>query len=125
MHVRGLDHIVLTVSSLERTCDFYEAVLGMTRQTFAGGRTALAFGAQKINLHLAGKEYDPHAGSPKPGSADFCLIVADVKEAEAALKDAGVAIIEGPVEKVGARGALISVYCRDPDGNLVELSEYK
>lgn len=125
MHVRGLDHIVLTVGSIDRSCDFYEKVLGMTRETFAGGRTALVFGAQKFNLHQAGSEFEPKAAVPKPGSADFCLIVADVEEAKATLDLAGVEIVEGPVEKIGARGTLLSIYCRDPDGNLVELAEYR
>lgn len=125
MRVRGFDHIVLTVGSIDRTCDFYEKVLGMTREIFAGGRMALTFGAQKINLHQAGNEFEPKAAAPKPGSADFCLIVADIDEAKATLEMAGVEVVEGPVEKIGARGTLLSIYCRDPDGNLVELAEYK
>ncbi len=125
MRVRGLDHIVLTVASIDRTCAFYVDVLGMKRETFAGGRTALSFGAQKINLHQAGSEFEPKAATPKPGSEDFCLIVDSVADAKAALDKAAIPIIEGPVEKTGARGQILSIYCRDPDGNLVELSEYK
>lgn len=125
MNVIGLDHLVLTVADIEATCDFYTGVLGMKRETFAGGRTGLSFGSQKINLHKAGAEYDPHAESPEPGSGDFCLIVDSVEAAEARLKERGIAIEVGPTEKVGARGPLMSVYCRDPDGNLVELAEYR
>lgn len=125
MQILGLDHIVLTVASIEDTCRFYEGVLGMTRETFAGGRVALKFADQKINLHLKGKEFTPHAAAPLPGSADFCLIVDRLAAAQDALAQAGVEIVHGPVEKIGARGALLSIYCRDPDGNLVELAEYR
>lgn len=124
MRVTDLDHIVLTVADIEATCGFYQDVLGMTRETFAGGRTALKFGDQKFNLHEAGNEFEPKAATPKPGSADFCLTVDDVGAAEARLREKGVEIIEGPGPKTGARGAITSIYCRDPDGNLVELSQY-
>lgn len=125
MRILAIDHIVLTVRSLERACAFYEGVLGMTRKTFADGRTALHFGSQKINLHLSGREFEPKAARPEPGAADICLLVADVREAQAAIEAAGIDVIEGPVAKEGARGVLLSIYCRDPDGNLVELSEYR
>ena len=125
MKITGLDHLVITVADIEATCAFYCDVLGMTRETFAGGRTGLSFGPQKINLHKAGAEYVPHAETPAPGSGDFCLIVESVADAEARLKERGIAIEVGPTEKVGARGRLMSVYCRDPDGNLVELAEYR
>lgn len=124
MRIEGLDHIVLTVTSVEDACAFYEGVLGMRRETFGGGRTALLFGAQKFNLHTAGKEFKPHARKPGAGTADFCLIVDSVAAAETRLKEKGIAIEEGPVARTGARGKLMSVYCRDPDGNLVELAEY-
>lgn len=124
MRITGLDHLVLTVADIDATCEFYVRVLGMTRETFAGGRTALKFGDQKFNLHPAGNEYEPKAVKPVPGSEDFCLIVEDVAAAEARLREAGVEIIEGPGPKTGARGELLSIYCRDPDGNLVELSQY-
>lgn len=124
MRVTALDHLVLTVADIDATCAFYEQVLGMRRETFAGGRTALAFGNQKFNLHLAGREFEPKATKPVPGSADICLIVDDVAGAEAALQDAGVEIIDrGP--RTGATGPISSIYCRDPDGNLIELSEYQ
>lgn len=124
MRITGLDHLVLTVADIDATCDFYEHILGMTRESFAGGRTALKFGDQKFNLHQAGREFEPKADKPVPGSADICLIVDDVSAAEKKLNDGGVEIIDrGP--RTGARGEIISIYCRDPDGNLIELSEYK
>lgn len=124
MRITGLDHLVLTVADIDATCDFYVSVLGMTRESFAGGRTALKFGDQKFNLHQAGREFEPKADKPVPGSADICLIVDDVAAAEQKLTGAGVAIIDrGP--RTGAKGEIISIYCRDPDGNLIELSEYK
>lgn len=121
--VRAVDHFVLTVTDVEATVAFYTRVLGMEAVTFGDGRRALAFGAHKINLHQAGAEYVPHAANPVPGSADFCLL-SDVPVVDLAdyLVQQGVEIIEGPVEKTGATGALLSIYFRDPDGNLVELS---
>lgn len=124
MTITGLDHLVLTVASIERTCSFYEGVLGMRRETFGKGRTALQFGAQKINLHEAGNEFEPRADRPTPGSGDLCFIVEDVGAARSLLEEAGVEVIEGPVPRTGAVGRILSVYCRDPDGNLIELSEY-
>lgn len=97
----------------------------MKRETFAGGRTALNFGEQKINLHEAGKEFEPKAIHPTPGSGDLCFVVEDVHAAHKQLEDAGIEIIEGPVARTGAVGELLSVYCRDPDGNLIELSQYQ
>lgn len=125
MRIQGLDHIVLTVADIEAACAFYEEVLGMNRETFANGRTALRFGDQKFNLHQAGAEFEPKAAMPRAGSADFCLIVDDVAAAEARLQEKEIEIVEGPVPKTGAAGALTSIYCRDPDGNLVELAEYQ
>jgi catechol 2,3-dioxygenase-like lactoylglutathione lyase family enzyme len=121
-----IDHIVLTVRDIDATCDFYSRVLGMTAVTFgAQRRRALAFGAQKINLHLAGHEFEPKADKPTAGSADFCLITTTpLTEVIAHLKACDVTIIEGPVSKTGATGALLSVYFRDPDNNLVEVSNY-
>ena len=124
MRVTGLDHLVLTVASIEQSCDFYQQVLGMEREVFAGGRTALRFGAQKFNLHQAGKEFEPKAERPTPGSADVCLIVDSLEAAKMRLEAEQVEIIDGPARRTGARGAIMSIYCRDPDGNLVELSEY-
>ena len=125
MTVTGLDHLVLTVASIERTCRFYVKALGMHRETFAGGRTALKFGTQKINLHEAGKEFEPKAVHPTPGSGDLCFVVQNLEEAKLRLDAEGIEIIEGPAPRTGAMGQILSIYCRDPDGNLIELSQYK
>lgn len=125
MTITGLDHLVLTVASIERTCAFYQSVLGMEREIFAGGRTALKFGSQKINLHEAGREFEPKAVYPTPGSCDLCFVVDDVHAAKKRLEEEGIEIIEGLVGRTGAMGAIVSVYCRDPDGNLIELSQYQ
>ena len=123
MHIDRLDHLVLTVRDVEATCAFYERALGMRAISFGGGRRALAFGSQKINLHQHGREFEPKAQHPTPGSADFCLITSvPLAEVVAHLAQAGVTIVEGPVAKTGATGPLLSVYFRDPDQNLVEVS---
>lgn len=123
--IERIDHIVLTVADVEKTCDFYRKVLGMNAMTFGDGRTALAFGSQKINLHAAGKEFKPRAGSPTPGSADICLITLDpMKEVMDHLASCGVEVIEGPVERTGAVGRILSVYFRDPEGNLIEVANH-
>jgi len=120
-----LDHLVLTVADIDATVAFYTRVLGMTAATFAGGRRALAFGAQKINLHRAGHEFVPHARQPAPGSADFCLITSvPLAAAMAHVRACGVTIEEGPVKRTGATGAIESFYFRDLDGNLIEVSNY-
>jgi catechol 2,3-dioxygenase-like lactoylglutathione lyase family enzyme len=120
-----LDHIVLTVADVEASVDFYVRVLGMRAVTFADGRRALHFGAQKINLHRAGREFEPKAAHPAPGSADFCLISATpIEEVAAHLVRCGVPIEDGPVARTGAQGEMTSVYFRDPDGNLLEVSTY-
>jgi|SRR5690348_375384 len=119
-----IDHVVLTVADIEATCRFYTRVLGMKRVEF-GGRVALAFGRQKINLHRVGHEYEPKARRATPGSGDFCLIAATPLEAVAAhLSACGVIVEVGPVPKTGALGPMRSIYFRDPDGNLVEVSNY-
>ncbi len=119
-----LDHIVLTVRDVEATVRFYERAFGMRGVTFGEGRRALAFGAQRINLHPAGGEYDPHAAAPVPGSGDLCLLTSvPLDEVRAHHLDAvGVPVELGPVARTGAAGALTSVYLRDPDGNLVEVA---
>jgi catechol 2,3-dioxygenase-like lactoylglutathione lyase family enzyme len=123
MRIRSLDHIVLTCAAPEATVAFYERV-GMTREEFAGGRLALRFGDQKLNLHQAGAEFRPHAATPLPGTADLCLLVEGSIEAVVErLAEVGITIEEGPVDRTGAIGPLRSVYVRDPDGNLVEFSE--
>lgn len=125
MRIDRIDHFVLTVASIEATCAFYRDVLGMEVVTFAGGRRALAFGAQKINLHEAGREFEPKAARPVAGSGDFCLIAeTPLEEVIAHLQDRGVTIEEGPVPRTGATGPIRSVYFRDPDGNLVEVATY-
>ena len=119
----SLDHLVLTVADLDATIAFYTRVLGMEVVTFGSGRKALAFGAQKINLHCAGAEFKPHAAAPTRGSADLCFLT-DVPLAAAAehIRSCGVTIEEGPVPRTGATGPILSVYLRDPDGNLIEVS---
>ncbi len=121
-----IDHIVVTAWDVDRTLEFYQRVLGMEPITFAGGRRGLAFGRQKINLHQAGREFEPKALKPGPGAIDLCFIsptpLADVVEH---IKSCGVAIVEGPVPRTGALGPMQSVYIRDPDGNLVEISNYE
>jgi len=120
-----LDHFVLTVADVEVAVDFYTRVLGMRAVTFGDGRRALHFGAQKINLHRAGHEFEPKAGRPAPGSADFCLISAiPIDEVAAHLESCGVPIELGPVARTGAQGPMTSIYFRDPDGNLLEVSTY-
>ncbi len=120
-----IDHIVLTVRDIQATCEFYSRVLGMRAVRFGEGRTALHFGRHKINLHLAGAEFEPKAATPVPGSADLCFIAETPLDAVIAhLRACRVEIIEGPVPKEGATGRLTSVYFRDPDENLVEVSNY-
>lgn len=120
-----VDHFVLTVGDLDTTCRFYERVLGARVVTFGDGRSALAFGRQKINLHVAGREFEPKALAPQPGSGDFCLIAATpLDRVIEHLAACGVAIELGPVPRTGATGPIRSVYFRDPDGNLVEVANY-
>ena len=119
------DHIVLTVSNIEETCAFYCRVLGMQMVTFAGGRKGLAFGVNKINLHELGREFEPKAHRPAAGSADFCLIArVPLEQVIQRLQSCDVPLVEGPVAKMGALGPMLSVYFRDPDLNLVEVSTY-
>ena len=128
IRIDHLDHLVLTVASIERTCDFYVRALGMAVETFGpntpeGRRKALRFGDQKINLHQAGREFEPKALRPTPGSADLCFIAATpLAEVVAHLERLGIAIEEGPVDRTGATGPIRSVYLRDPDANLIEIA---
>jgi catechol 2,3-dioxygenase-like lactoylglutathione lyase family enzyme len=125
MQVDRLDHIVLTVADVAATCAFYERVLGMQAVTFGGGRKALSFGNQKINLHQAGREFEPKAAVPTPGSADLCLVSkVPLDQVIAHLQSCGVPILEGPVQRTGAMGPITSVYFRDPDDNLIEVCNY-
>ncbi|MEJ6400316.1 VOC family protein [Nicoliella lavandulae] len=122
-----VDHFVLTVHDIEASCAFYHDVLGMEVIDFENGtRKALRFGNMKINLHQLGHEFNPKAEFPTPGSGDFCLITKDsIADVVATLKEKQVPIVEGPEPKHGAMGAIESVYVRDPDYNLVEISQYQ
>ncbi|MEL6299068.1 MAG: VOC family protein [Pseudomonadota bacterium] len=123
--VISLDHLVLTVGSIDATVAFYTRALGMGVETFGPEhRTALTFGPSKINLHAVERTFEPKAAAPTPGSADLCFVVDDLDAAVRRLERAGIAIIEGPVTRTGARGPIRSVYVRDPDANLIELSVY-
>lgn len=125
MKIDSLDHLVLTVADIDASIAFYVGVLGMEAVSFGAGRRALAFGAQKINLHPATAPLKPHALAPTPGSADLCLITTTpVAEVLRHLEACGVAVEEGPVPRTGAVGPIMSVYFRDPDGNLIEVSNY-
>ncbi len=121
--IQSLDHLVLTVASIEASVAFYVGVLGMEEIRFGTGRIALGFGAQKINLHQAGREFEPKATHPTPGSADLCFLSEiPVAEIAARLAALGVEIEEGPVPRTGATGPIASIYLRDPDANLIEIS---
>lgn len=125
MQVERIDHLVLTVKDLDRTVDFYTDVMGMRKVIFGEGRVALTFGQQKINLHQYGHEFEPKANTVMPGSADLCFIInEDVHQVTRHLVEKGVPVIEGPVKRTGAMGKILSVYFRDPDGNLIEVSNY-
>ena len=125
MRIERLHHLVLTVRDIAATCAFYEKVLGMAVVTFGEGRKALAFGRHKFNLHEAGREFEPKADKPTPGSADLCLIAqGDLDAVIAHLAACAVPILEGPVKRTGALGPIRSVYFRDPDRNLIEVSTY-
>jgi catechol 2,3-dioxygenase-like lactoylglutathione lyase family enzyme len=119
-----LDHLVLTVANIDATVAFYTSALGMELVTF-DGRKALRFGEQKINLHQAGNEFEPKAAHPTPGSADLCFITkTSLEDAISHLISKGYAIELGPVERTGAVGRMRSIYLRDPDSNLIEISNY-
>lgn len=123
MRIAALDHLVLTVRDVAVTVDFYTRVLGMEAVTFGQGRRALSFGVQKINLHQSGREFEPKAERPTPGSADLCFLTdVPLDEVVAHLASCGVAVEEGPVLRTGATGPILSVYIRDPDANLIEIS---
>ncbi len=125
MEINRIDHIVLTVRDLAATCAFYRRVLGMAVRREPERPVSLNFGGQKINLHAAGAEFSPRAALPTPGSADICLITdVDIDRVVAHLNSEGVEIEVGPVPRTGATGPIRSVYFRDPDQNLVEVSNY-
>ncbi len=122
------DHIVFTVQSIDETCAFYARVLGLTVQTYefdGSERKSLHFGDQKINLHEAGDEFEPKAHRPAPGAIDICFVTSTpIDEVIAQLDDCGVAVVDGPGVRTGALGKMRSVYFRDPDRNLIEVSNY-
>jgi catechol 2,3-dioxygenase-like lactoylglutathione lyase family enzyme len=123
MTLERLDHLVLTVHDLQASIRFYTQVLGMTHEVFGSDRHALKFGLQKINLHPASAPIQPHAAQPSPGSADLCFITATpLEQVIESLQNHSVTIESGPVSRTGAQGPIISVYFRDPDGNLLEVS---
>jgi catechol 2,3-dioxygenase-like lactoylglutathione lyase family enzyme len=125
MQIERLDHLVLTVADIDRTCEFYMRVLGMEVVRFGEGRTALRFGQQKINLHPVGNIPGLVAAKPTPGSGDLCFITAvPLPEVMAHLEACGVSIVAGPGPRAGAIGTIQSVYIRDPDQNLIEISNY-
>lgn len=120
-----IDHLVFTVADVEATCTFYQQVLGMRVETFGAGRKALCFGVQKINLHQYGREFEPKAKAPAPGCQDICLISSKPLDVIMQhLTACGVVIEEGPIQRTGATGPINSVYFRDLDGNLIEVSNY-
>lgn len=123
MQIQAIDHIVLTVHDIDATCDFYSRVLGIQVVTFGDSRKALAFGHQKFNLHQLGREFEPKAAFPTPGAIDICLLTATpLAQVVDHLRSAGVTVVDGPVARTGATGPIWSVYIRDPDANLVEIS---
>lgn len=124
MQIKQLDHLVLTVRDLQASVFFYCEILGMRHEIFGTQRHALHFGSQKINLHLATQELTPHALHPQPGSADLCLLIqGDLESCLAELQAKNIVIESGPLLRTGAQGPIRSIYLRDPDQNLIELSE--
>jgi len=119
-----LDHLVLTTTNVDACTDFYTRVLGMQLETFGTGRLALRYGNQKINIHERGREFEPKAHLPVPGALDLCFIARVSLEAVITqLRQAQWPILEGPVKRTGATGPILSVYVRDPDLNLIEISQ--
>lgn len=123
--IEAIDHIVFTVKNVDATCEFYQRVLGMEIATFGEGRKALSFGRQKINLHQWGKEFEPKAAAPAPGTQDICLITQKpILDVAKHIEGCGIEIEDGPVRRTGATGPILSIYFRDPDSNLIEVSNY-
>jgi len=126
MIIKAIDHLVLTVEDIDVSINFYTSILGFDAVTFGDNRKALVFGNQKINLHQKGKEIEPKAEHPTPGSADLCFIAeTKVEEVLQELKEKNVTVIEGIVDRTGASGKIRSIYFRDPDLNLIEVSNYQ
>lgn len=125
MRVDRIDHLVLTVKDIDATIKFYTSIMGMTEVEFGEGRKALIFGRQKINLHLVGSEFEPKALNVKSGSEDLCFVIdTPIDQAIKEVENKGVEVIEGPIHRTGAIGKIYSAYFRDPDGNLIEISNY-
>lgn len=125
MRISHLDHLVLTVAEIEATCNFYQHVLNFEVIEFGENRKALKFGSQKINLHQTGHEFEPKAAFPTQGSADLCFISeTPIEHIIQDLKQLHIDIEQGPIQRTGAMGAILSVYIRDPDHNLIEISNY-
>ena len=126
MEIERFDHIVLTVKNIDKTVQFYTDILGMNVITFGDNRKALTFGNQKINLHEKGKENEPKAKVPTCGSGDICIISkTQIESVKSELEKKGIKIIEGIVSRTGAIGKILSIYLRDPDENLIEISNYE
>lgn len=122
--IHHLDHLVLTTTNEQACIDFYVGLLGMALETFGQGRKAFKFGEQKINLHVKGSELEPRAHLPVPGSLDLCFIASEPLDSIIEkLAARGVKILEGPVRRTGANFPIRSIYLRDPDLNLIEISE--
>jgi len=122
--IEHLDHLVLTTTDEQACIGFYVDGLGMRLESFGEGRKAFRFGNQKINLHVKGEEFEPKAHTPVPGALDLCFIASmPLDDVMAELKRKGLAIVEGPVIRTGAVARIRSVYLRDPDLNLIEISE--
>ena len=125
MEITRLDHFVLTVKDLQKTIAFYTQVMGMKEVRFGEGRIALEYGQQKINLHELGNEFEPKAQNVREGSADLCFITqTPLEDAMNHVREQDVELLEGPVKRTGAQGPILSFYFRDPDGNLIEVSNY-
>lgn len=125
MKVKRMDHLVLTVNDIGVSVAFYQRVLGMSKELFGENRVALSFGEQKINLHELGSEFEPKAGAVQVGSADLCfLLETPLQEAVTHIESCGVELLQGPVKRTGALGPILSLYFRDPDMNLIEVSNY-
>jgi len=123
--IESLDHFVLTVKSIEKSLKFYCHVLGMQEINFGENRKAVAFGKQKINFHESRTEFEPKAAKPTPGSANLCFIATlSIKEIILWFKEQNIPLVEGPVERTGAKGKILSIYIRDPDNNLIKISNY-
>ena len=123
--ITHLDHLVLTVEDVEASCAFYTRIFDIKEVTFGNERKAVVFGDQKINFHQQGRELEPKALHPTPGSGDLCFITTDsLADVVRHIRDCEVEILEGPIKRTGALGSMMSIYIRDPDQNLIEVATY-